>query len=56
MSFYIVNISGDLWVYTDINKASEAARAAGVRFDTVRGLDGLCDYESTHAPAEGVSA
>lgn len=56
MSFYIVNISGDMQVYTDINKATEAAQAAGVRFDTVRGFDGLCEYESRHAHAEGVRA
>lgn len=56
MSFYIVNISGDFQVYTDIAKATEAARAAGVQFETVRGFDGLCDYESRHAHAEGVRA
>lgn len=56
MTYFIVNISGDMLVYIDYVKALETAQKAGVPVEKVRGFDELCNYESKCAHAEGVRA
>lgn len=43
MKYYLVNIDGDFLVYTDIFKAREMARIAGVRLQAINRFDVLCN-------------
>lgn len=43
MKYYLVNIDGDLLVYTDMFKAREMARIAGARLQAINRFDVLCN-------------